>query len=248
MAEVTEYPEVEGYDSGQVNGTEEGYDENNDQFQEVDSSGERSGERKFQSMYDREAAKNRRFEKYTPLIERLENDPEFVQTMQSAITNGQSTKNQPNSISEDEFSPWDAFLNPNSDSYQHVQKEVQKAVSRGVQQQMTAVKEQVFMNDLKRDLQERYDFDDNMVDDFIQFYSTPKEDLPFEALVDVYLKTNNKSEDRSKPASSLDVVRANKQNPQTPGSMQGAGVKPRSDQDRVFDGIKKAGGIGNRLP
>jgi hypothetical protein len=86
-----------------------------------------------------------------------------------------------------------------------------------------------------------------MVDDFVQFYSTPKEDLPFEALVDVYLKTNGR-EERSKPSSSLDIVRANKQAPRTPGSVQGAGATPRSDEDKVWDNIKNAGGFGNRLP
>ena len=184
---------------------------------------------------------------YQPLVDLLETRPDLVQTLQSAIAGGQPIQAKNLQMTEEEFSPWKAFFDPNSESYRHVQTQVNEAVDRGVQQRMAVVQEQVFMNDLRKDLKDSYKFDDDMVEDFVKFYSTPKEDLPFETLVDVYLKTNGR-EERSTPSSSLDVVRANKQAPRTPGSVQGAGATPRSDEDKVWDNIKNAGGFGNRLP
>ena len=237
--EVAEYPEIEGMDMDYVTSNRE------DEFSTIDHESE---SKKFQSLYDKERARNEELARYKPIANMLEARPDAVEALQRVISGGQPIQAKHLQMTEEEFSPWKAFFDPNSESYKHVQEQVNSAVNKGVQQQMAVVQEQVFMNDLKKDLKEGYNFDDAMVEDFVKFFSTPKEDLPFETLVDVYLKTNNKSEDRSKPASSLDIVRANKQNPQTPGSMQGAGVAPRSDQDRVFDNIKKAGGIGNRLP
>ncbi len=236
--EVTEYPEIEGMGMDYVAGDEEA------EFSSVDYESE---SKKFQSLYDRAQARNEELEKYQPLVDLLETRPDLVQTLQSAIAGGQPIQAKNLQMTEEEFSPWKAFFDPNSESYRHVQTQVNEAVDRGVQQRMAVVQEQVFMNDLRKDLKDSYKFDDDMVEDFVKFYSTPKEDLPFETLVDVYLKTNGR-EERSKPSSSLDVVRANKQAPRTPGSVQGAGATPRSDEDKVWDNIKNAGGFGNRLP
>ena len=246
--EATEYSGITDVNAGQVADTGSDYQYAGDETGETDfsSSDYDTEARKFQSMYDREVAKNKEMGKYEPLIELVESRPDLVQTLQTAIVGGQPATAQQKKISEDEFSPWKAFFDPRSESYQHVQKEMQKAVNRGVQQQMGAVKEQVFMNDLKRDLKENYNFNDNMVDDFVQFYSTPKEDLPFEALVDVYLKTNG-SEERSKPSSSLDIVRANKQSPRSAGIVQGQAPRPKSERDQVWDGIMNAS-TARRLP
>ena len=236
--ELNAYPEIEGMDVDYVAGDEEA------EFLSVDYESEA---KKFQSMYDRAQSRNEELEKYQPLVDLLETRPDLVQTLQQAIAGGQPIQAKNLRMTEDEFSPWKAFFDPNSESYRHVQKQVNEAVDRGVQQRMAVVQEQVFMNDLRKDLKDAYKFDDDMVEDFVQFYSTPKEDLPFETLVDVYLKTNGR-EERSKPSSSLDVVRANKQAPRTPGSVQGAGATPRSEEDKVWDSIKNAGGFGNRLP
>ena len=237
--EATEYPEIEGYNpDGYVADSEE------TEFSSVDYESEA---KKFQSMYDRAQSRNQELEKYQPLVDLLETRPDLVQTLQSAIVGGQPVQARDLRMTEDEFSPWKAFFDPGSESYKHVQKQVNEAVGRGVQQQMAVVKEQVFMNDLRKDLKDKYKFDDSMVEDFVQFYSTPKEDLPFETLVDVYLKTNGR-EERSKPSSSLDIVRANKQAPRSPGSVQGTGATPKTEEEKVWDNIKNAGGFGNRLP
>ena len=236
--EVTEYPEIEGVDMDYVAGNEEA------EFSNMDYESEA---KKFQSMYDRAQSRNEELEKYQPLVDLLEPRPDLVQTLQQAIAGGQPIQAQSLQMTEDEFSPWKAFFDPNSESYRHVQTQVNEAVDRGVQQRMAVVQEQVFMNDLRKDLKDSYKFDDEMVEDFVKFYSTPKEDLPFETLVDVYLKTNGR-EERSKPSSSLDIVRANKQAPRTPGSVQGTGATPKTEEEKVWDNIKNAGGFGNRLP
>ena len=236
--EVTEYPEIEGVDMDYVAGNEEA------EFSNMDYESEA---KKFQSMYDRAQSRNEELEKYQPLVDLLETRPDLVQTLQQAIAGGQPIQAQNLQMTEDEFSPWKAFFDPGSESYQHVQKQVNEAVDRGVQQRMAVVQEQVFMNDLRKDLKDSYKFDDEMVEDFVKFYSTPKEDLPFETLVDVYLKTNGR-EERAKPSSSLDIVRANKQAPRTPGSVQGTGATPKTEEEKVWDNIKNAGGFGNRLP
>ena len=236
--EVTEYPEIEGMDVDYVAGDEEA------EFSSVDYESEA---KKFQSLYDRAQARNEELEKYQPLVDLLETRPDLVQTLQSAIAGGQPIQAQNLQMTEEEFSPWKAFFDPNSESYRHVQTQVNEAVDRGVQQRMAVVQEHVFMNDLRKDLKDSYKFDDDMVEDFVKFYSTPKEDLPFETLVDVYLKTNGR-EERSKPSSSLDIVRANKQAPRSPGSVQGTGATPKTEEEKVWDNIKNAGGFGNRLP
>jgi hypothetical protein len=86
---------------------------------------------------------------------------------------------------------------------------------------------------------------ENEAREFLTFYAQPKEDLSLDALVDVFVKSKGK--ERSKSSSSLDAVRAAKNSPRTPGAVPSRGPTPRSEDDKVWEGVMASANAG-RLP
>jgi len=205
--------------------------------------------RKFQSLYDRSQAENqklesqvREMEKFKPLVNLLENRPDLVSMIQENIAGrGQQEK----TMTEDEFNPWDAYYKPESPSYKLRMKDQQKMVDSTVGRHMSALQEQMFVNNLQTDLKSKYNFTDDQSSRFVKFFSQPKENLSIETLVDVFLK--NENETTARPNSSLDQVRANKQSPRSPGVIQGQQPETKSGKDQMWDRVINAGSRTNVL-
>jgi len=205
--------------------------------------------RKFQSLYDRSQAENqklesqvREMEKFKPLVNLLENRPDLVSMIQENIAGrGQQEK----TMTEDEFNPWDAYYKPESPSYKLRMKDQQKMVDSTVGRHMSALQEQMFVNNLQTDLKSKYNFTNDQAGRFVKFFSQPKENLSIETLVDVFLK--NENETTARPNSSLDQVRANKQSPRSPGVIQGQQPETKSGKDKMWDQVINAGSRTNVL-
>jgi len=205
--------------------------------------------RKFQSLYDRSQAENqklesqvREMEKFKPLVNLLENRPDLVSMIQENIAGrGQQEK----TMTEDEFNPWDAYYKPESPSYKLRMKDQQKMVDSTVGRHMSALQEQMFVNNLQTDLKSKYNFTNDQAGRFVKFFSQPKENLSIETLVDVFLK--NENETTARPNSSLDQVRANKQSPRSPGVIQGQQPASKSQKDKLWDEVVGAGSRTNVL-
>jgi hypothetical protein len=76
------------------------------------------------------------------------------------------------------------------------------------------------VNNLKKELSSKYNMTDhNQVDDFVQFATKPRQDVPLDILVDVYRKFNNVPETITNE--SIEAVKRTKNIPQTAGVLQG---------------------------
>ncbi len=199
--------------------------------------------KKFQSMKDRAEAKLENWQQYKPLVDLLESRPDLVQMIQENLST--QVSNGKSGISEEDFNPWDAYFKPDSPSYQFREMQEQTRVNSAIQQEMGALQEQVFINNLMSELQSTYKMNEGEAKEFLSFYAQPKEDLSLDALVDVFVKT--KGGERSKSSSSLDAVRAAKSSPRTPGAVPSRGPAPKSDDDKVWDGVMASANAG-RLP
>ena len=220
--------------------------EQNDQMegmQEVDE----NEVRKFQSMYDRASAENQKLsskveklEKYEPLVNLLQQRPDLVGVLQENIS---GTPKQ-EALKEDEFNPWDAFYKPESPSYNHRITEESKLVNRAVNRSMAQLQEQMFMQNLEKDLSGKYNMTPEQVSKFTKFYSQPKEDLSLDTLVDVFKKQENNAPTID---SSMDAVRANKEAPRSAGVIQGQQPQKKSEADSMWERVTKAGSRSNVL-
>ena len=199
--------------------------------------------KKFQSMKDKAEAKLEDWQQFKPLVNLLESRPDLVQMIQENITSQVSNGNA--RISEEDFNPWDAYFKPDSPSYQFREIQEQDKVNSAIQKEMGALQEQVFINNLTSELQNTYKMNENEAREFLTFYAQPKEDLSLDALVDVFVKSKGK--ERSKSSSSLDAVRAAKNSPRTPGAVPSRGPTPKSEDDKVWDGVMASANAG-RLP
>jgi hypothetical protein len=73
-----------------------------------------------------------------------------------------------------------------------------------------------------------------MAEDFIQFATTPREDLPLDMLVDVYRRYKGGEE---KVSPNLEAVQKTKAIPTTAGVVQGSAPEQPNELDDVWKGV-----------
>lgn len=154
--------------------------------------------KKFQSMYDRKTAEYEKLNneveelrKYQQLGKVLEQRPDVVEAMRNTLSGGKQVEEQPKQeqLSEDAFDPWEAYYKPGSPSYEMRVSQEKNLVNNAVQEQFSGLQKQMALNNLKQDLATKHGFEDPaMADDFIQFATNPRDELPIDMLVDVYRK------------------------------------------------------------
>ena len=215
----------------QVSGTEE---------QPIDDA------KKFQSMYDKRTAEYEKLNneveelrKYRQLGEVLEKRPDVVEAMRNTLSgNKASNKPEPQAVSEDSFDPWEAYYKPGSPSYEMRVGQEKALVNEAVQQQFSGLQQQMAVNNLKQDLTNKYGFEDpRMADDFIQFATTPREELPLDLLVDVYRRHKGGEE---KVSQNLEAVQRTRNIAPTAGVVQGAAPEKPNELEDVWTGVMGA--------
>tara|TARA_R110002124_G_scaffold241148_2_gene406424 strand:- start:104 stop:868 length:765 start_codon:yes stop_codon:yes gene_type:complete len=200
--------------------------------------------KKFQSMYDRKTADydklNNEVEelrKYQQLGKVLEQRPDVVEAMRNTLSGGKQVEEQPKQeqLSEDAFDPWEAYYKPGSPSYEMRVSQEKNLVNNAVQEQFSGLQKQMALNNLKQDLATKHGFEDPaMADDFIQFATNPRDELPIDMLVDVYRKYKG-GEQRVSP--NLEAVQRTQKIAPTAGIVQGASPEQPNEIDNVWSGV-----------
>ena len=200
--------------------------------------------KKFQSMYDRKTADydklNNEVEelrKYQQLGKVLEQRPDVVEAMRNTLSGGKQVEEQPKQeqLSEDAFDPWEAYYKPGSPSYEMRVSQEKNLVNNAVQEQFSGLQKQMALNNLKQDLATKHGFEDPaMADDFIQFATNPRDELPIDMLVDVYRKYKGGEQ---KVSPNLEAVQRTQRIAPTAGIVQGASPEQPNEIDNVWSGV-----------
>ena len=214
--------------------------------------------RKFQSMYDRQKADYEKlqgdYKTLQPMSELqqiLESRPDVVEAMRDKLEGKSSQEtirenDDPNSVDESSFDPWEAYYKPESASYKMRTTQEKALVDEAVGQHMSQLQGQVALQNLRNELASSYNMQDEKdINDFIEFATTPRDQLPIELLIDVYRKHYNKGTDNVSP--NMEAVKATQSIPRTAGILQGGEPPRKNEQDSAWDRILQAGQAG-RIP
>ena len=197
--------------------------------------------RKFQSLYDKAQSEN---DKYKDVMTSLAEKQLQEQGYGDGVN--QNSSSEP-SLSEDEFNPWDAYYKPDSASYKYRTAQEQRSVSEAVNQQLGQMNEQIMINNTVSELKNKYKLNENEVSQFMDFATKPTEQLSLDTLVKVWRGSTGNVK-RPEVRNSVEAAKAAKQAPRSPGALQGAPPAVKDEFDEMWDGVKKAGGMGSRLP
>ena len=214
--------------------------------------------RKFQSMYDKQRADYEKlqgdYQSLKPMSELqqvLESRPDVVEAMREKLEGKkvQETireKDDTNTVDESSFDPWEAYYKPESASYKMRTTQERALVDEAVGKHMSQIQGQVALQNLRNELSSSYDMkDEKDINDFIDFATTPRDQLPIELLIDVYRKHYNKGSDNISP--NMEAVKAAQNIPRTAGILQGGEPPRKNEQDSAWDRILQAGQSG-RIP
>ena len=197
--------------------------------------------RKFQGLYDKAQSEN---DKYKNVMTSLAEKQLQEQGYGDGVN--QNSSSEP-SLSEDEFNPWDAYYKPDSASYKYRTAQEQRSVNEAVNNQLGQMNEQIMINNTVSELKNKYRLNENEVNQFMEFATRPTEQLSLDTLVKVWRGSTGNVK-RPEVRNSVEAVKAAKQAPRSPGALQGAPPVVKDEFDEMWDGVKKAGGMGSRLP
>ena len=214
--------------------------------------------RKFQSMYDKQKADYEKlqgdYKNLQPMSELqqvLESRPDVVEAIRDKLEGKSSQEtireqDDPNTVDESSFDPWEAYYKPESASYKMRTSQEKALVDEAVGKHMSQIQGQVALQNLRNELSSNYNMkDEKDINDFIDFATTPRDQLPIDLLIDVYRKHYNKGVDNVSP--NMEAVKAAQSIPRTAGILQGGEPPRKNEQDSAWDRILQAGQAG-RIP
>ncbi len=125
-------------------------------------------------------------------------------------------------------------------------REQKSLVDNAVNEKMKGIQETMAVNNLKKELSSKYNMtDQNQVDDFVQFATKPRQDVPLDILVDVYRKFNNVPETITNE--SIEAVKRTKNIPQTAGVLQGGEPSKPNELDEIWNGVMGTNSRNNNI-
>ena len=202
--------------------------------------------RKFQSMYDKTQAENEKLRRLEPLGELLESRPDLVDVLQQNL-NGQPQQQQQqreaqHGLPAEDFNPWDAYYNPESPSFKfRMNQDVQmmnNVVNNALGEQKRQMTEEITYNNTVNELRNTYKMSDGDINEFMGFVTQPKEQVGLSNLVKLYRDVNKKGN----APETAEAVKAAQNQPRTAGVLQGgAPSSPKSEENKMWDGIMNAG-------
>jgi|TARA_R100000030_G_scaffold23805_2_gene17205 hypothetical protein len=205
--------------------------------------------KKFQSMYDRAQAENAKLQQGAQILQLLEQRPDLVKVLEDGIAGNQQQKQAEPNVSKDDFNPWDAFTDENSESGRYVNTKienlVQQRLNSALSQQQQQMQQQMQMQNTVNELRGTHKMSDNDINDFLQFTTQPKERVGLNNLVKLWQMQRGQSVANN---DTMEAVNAAKQAPRTAGVLQGQPQgSVKSDANKMFDSIMNTSGAG-RLP
>ena len=205
--------------------------------------------KKFQSMYDRSQAENAKLQQGAQILQLLEQRPDLVEVLENGIDQSPAQQQRGPEVTADDFNPWDAFTNENSDSGRYVNQKIEGLVNERLQDVMAKQQRQIQadmqMQNTVNELRGTYRMSDGDIQEFLQFTTQPKEQVGLNNLVKLWQMQSGKSVANN---DTMEAVSAAKQAPRTAGVLQGQSPdSPKNDADKVFDSIMSTGS-GSALP
>ena len=191
--------------------------------------------RKFQSMYDKAQAE---LDKVKPVAKLFQDNPELVDVVRSHLTGGKGQDKETIKINDEEFNPWDAFTNPNSKSYALRQQEIDDAVSSRMSDYMGRLEAQRQVDSLRMRAQSEFKLSNNDAEEFVEFVTKPKDQLPLDTLFNVWNTNKNGLPQLNQ---NIESVKRTQQRPKSAGLVQGGQPPKKSDEDNMWSNIMKAG-------
>jgi len=204
--------------------------------------------KKFQSMYDKKTAEHENLRSESQdliqLRDTLNSRPDLVDTIEKKLA-GESIEgeNTESSTTPESFDPWDAYYKPDSESYKFRVGQEKKLVHETVDNELARLKTDMAMSNLKNELVSNHNLETNEAQEFLQFATTPKANLPIETLIKVWKEGKGGSAKRNE---NKEAVQAAKSVPKPAGVLQGGEQPSKSEGDKVWDRIMNAG-RGGRL-
>ena len=101
------------------------------------------------------------------------------------------------------------------------------------------------MDKLTSQLKDR-GMNDEQIKSFIEFSSKNPAEYGVDGVIKMWQSIGGQQS--VQPPSPLDNVRNTQSTPATGGILQGQEFKTKSSEDEMWEGIKSAGGVGNKLP
>ena len=189
--------------------------------------------RKFQSMYDKSEAE---LNKLRPVAKLFQENPELVDVVRNHLSGGKGQEKENVKLTEEEFNPWDAYTTPNSPSYQLRQNEIETAVSNRMNDYMSKIDAERAVQNLEYRAQNEFKLSNDEARDFVNFVTTPKEQLPLDTLHNVWLaKSGN-----NRANNNIQNVKNTQQKPKSAGLIQGGEPPKPSDEDSMWNNIMSA--------
>jgi len=190
--------------------------------------------RKFQSMYDKAQAE---LDKVKPVAKLFQDNPELVDVVRNHLTGGKG-QDKEIKINEEEFNPWDAYTNPNSKSYALRQQEIDDAVSSRMSDYMGRLEAQRQVDSLRMRAQSEFKLSNSDAEEFVEFVTKPKDQLPLDTLFNVWNTNKNGLPQLNQ---NIESVKRTQQRPKSAGLVQGGQPPKKSDEDNMWSNIMKAG-------
>ena len=186
-------------------------------------------------MHDKQSSEN----------DKMRQDLKFMaEKFAEAKTNNVNQNTQSQSLTEDEFNPWDAYYKPESPSYKFRVQQEQQSVNQAVQSELSKVNEQMVLNNTVNELKSAHKMSDDEVKSFMDWSTNPTSNLSLDTLINVWRGETGRVAQNN---DSLDAVKAAQETPRSAGVIQGQSVKTKSETDSMWEGIKASGSRSNVL-
>ena len=235
---------VDNHDSGQVDKAEVGQDEGT--IQQEDSSQDWESQAKYyQSEKDKLHAENQQLKQYEKVGKFLESRPDLVKNLMSEVSGQPEPQQERIALKPDEFDPWEAYNDPSSKSYKFRMQEMQETINGAVNQAVGGLKAQQGRASLRTDLANK-GLNEEEQNSFFEFADKHPSEYGLDNVLKMWRAVSQ--DPQAVTNNPLDQVRQNQSNPTSAGVLQGQQPSRKSEDEKVFDDVIKAGGFGNRLP
>ena len=146
-------------------------------------------------------------------------------------------------MSEDEFNPWDAYYKPDSPSYKmRVQKE-QQTIHSVVDKEIGRIQSEMPLNNTRNELRNNHNMNDTDINEFLDFVSQPKSNVPVGSLVNLWREQTGKQMNQQ----TVQVPQTKQPTPRTAGTQSNQVPVRKSNESKAWDDLLKNSSAG-RLP
>ena len=201
----------------------------------------------FQSEKDKLSAENEQLRKYEKVGKMLESRPDLVQGLMGQLQgNGQPTGPERIEMSQDDFDPWEAFNDPKSKSYQYREQQMNDQIESRVEERLGGLQKQMGQAQLQNQVVNNGLVTREELPQFMDFVNKHPAEYGLGNVVKMFRAVNAENPATQAP-NPLDQIRQNQQAPTPAGILNGEQPERKSDIDKVWDSVMKAGKRSNVL-